>query len=198
MELKISRDIVDYWNDIRGGRPAPLRAELKPAPISALLPDLFILQWDDSGEIVFRLAGTRVCLLMGKELRERSFTALWPPRQRAGIQGLVHQVAEHLRPVSLHVSGYRRELDPLHFEMVLLPVLEEGGQGCRVLGSFAPVQASAWQTLEPVSILQAEHIRAIGGRSGQSVSGSTISLRDGMLTAIRRLSPFGRKLPVNQ
>ena len=65
--------LFQYWNRLRHGRPAPKRTEIEPADIKTLLADTFILERDTRGEAVFRLAGTRLCAVYGRELKGFSF-----------------------------------------------------------------------------------------------------------------------------
>src|SRR5258705_7752830 len=63
MKQASSRDVFNYWNERRGGRPAPDRSEIEPGAIRRALGDTFILAFDAGAEHPFRLAGTRVCAL---------------------------------------------------------------------------------------------------------------------------------------
>ena len=60
--------LFDYWNELRGKDAAPARVDISPAAISTILPSTFILEKDEQGAFAFRLAGTALCLLFGKEL----------------------------------------------------------------------------------------------------------------------------------
>ncbi len=82
--------LFQYWNRLRNGRPAPRRTEIEPADIKTLLADTFILEKDARGEPVFRLAGTRLCALYGRELKGFSFASLW----REKDQRLLSRLAE--------------------------------------------------------------------------------------------------------
>ena len=68
MNLNGTIALFQYWNRLRDGRPAPRRTEVEPADIKTLLADTFILEKDTRGEAVFRLAGTRLCAIYGREL----------------------------------------------------------------------------------------------------------------------------------
>jgi hypothetical protein len=163
MQLQISRSIYEYWNSIRGDDPIPLRSALRPGPISGILPDLFILQWEDGEDMTFRLAGTRVCTMLGTELGRQPFASVWGECESGYMPELVRRIAESGRPVCLDIRGYRQDYPPLAFEMVLLPVLDGETGARRMLGSLAPVFASAWQLVEPVGDLRLEGIRALDG-----------------------------------
>ena len=66
MKLNGSIELFQYWNRLRGTRPAPRRTEIEPSDIKTLLADTFILEQDSRGLPVFRLAGTRLCALFGR------------------------------------------------------------------------------------------------------------------------------------
>ena len=77
MKHAASRELYAYWEERRGTRPAPERAEIEPGAIRGVLSDAFILALDGSAGHPVRLAGTRVCALFGRELKGESFLDLW-------------------------------------------------------------------------------------------------------------------------
>ncbi len=93
MKLEGSIALFQYWNRLRHGRPAPRRTEVEPANIKSLLADTFILEKDTRGEAVFRLAGTRLCAVYGRELKGFSFPSLWRVRDQRLIARLVGETA---------------------------------------------------------------------------------------------------------
>ncbi len=193
MKLAVSRDMVTYWNEIRGLDPAPTRAALKPGSISNLLPDLFILQRDRSGLPLFRLAGTRVCTLVGRELRQQSFRALFPVDQQQKLRMLIHGVADRLRPALLTLAAIREEPARLDFEMVLLPVLEEGRDSRLVLGVIAPLGLNARQILSPVRMFSIDNLEPIRTEFAQGAAESMTETDWSMLAVLKRLSGLGNK-----
>jgi hypothetical protein len=72
-----SRELYAYWDKKRGKRAAPERAEIEPGAIRNVLSDAFILALDGGAGHPFRLAGTRVCALFGRELKSEPFIGLW-------------------------------------------------------------------------------------------------------------------------
>ena len=76
MKQEGSLALFHYWNRLRGDRPAPKRTDIEPADIKTLLGDTFILERDTRGEAIFRLAGTRLCAIYGRELKGFAFTSL--------------------------------------------------------------------------------------------------------------------------
>ena len=97
--------LFQYWNRLRDGRPAPKRTEIEPADIKSLLADTFILERDTRGEAVFRLAGTRLCAIYGRELKGFSFPSLWREKDQRLIARLIHGVFQQK---SVVVIAYRR------------------------------------------------------------------------------------------
>ena len=78
--------VVPVLERLRNGRPAPKRTEIEPADIKRLLADTFILEKDTRGEAMFRLAGTRLCAIYGRELKGFSFPSLWRERDQRLVQ----------------------------------------------------------------------------------------------------------------
>ena len=66
------------------------RTEIEPADIKTLLADTFILEKDTRGEAVFRLAGTRLCAIYGRELKGFAFASLWKDKDQRMVARLAH------------------------------------------------------------------------------------------------------------
>jgi len=77
MKHKINQALFDYWNVMRGGRPAPFRADIQPGDIKRLLPYLFILERKSEWDYAFRLAGTKLCNTYGMEFRNHNLLSMW-------------------------------------------------------------------------------------------------------------------------
>jgi len=152
--------LFQYWNRLRNGRPAPKRTEIEPADIKALLPDTFILEKDTGGKAVFRLAGTRLCAVYGRELKGFSFPSLW----REQDQRLVGRVADGVfRAKTLAVltfEGCSRGRRTLAFEMLLLP-LDGGIEHPRSLGIMSARDKPFWMGADPLVEGRIESVRVV-------------------------------------
>jgi hypothetical protein len=71
-----TKDMVRYWASLASGRHPPLRSDVSPRAIAKLLPRVFIISNED-GVWKFRLAGTELYALYGRELTGQSFSAVW-------------------------------------------------------------------------------------------------------------------------
>src|SRR5258706_16475846 len=77
MKHPSSSEFFAYWDEKRGGARAPDRSEIEPGAVRELLGDIFVLSYDATSGHPFRVAGTRVCALAGRDLKDRSFSALF-------------------------------------------------------------------------------------------------------------------------
>jgi len=67
------REFFAYWNGKRGNSRAPDRSEIEPNAVRGLLGDIFVLSCDAAAGYPFRVAGTRVCALFGRDMKDKSF-----------------------------------------------------------------------------------------------------------------------------
>ncbi|BCP54198.1 PAS domain-containing protein [Kaistia sp. 32K] len=139
-----------YWNRQRGAAPAPIRRDIAPDQISGLLGDMFILQADEDGAFPFRLAGTRLCAIFGRELTGQDFRSLWSGEERRAMTASLQSVREGT--VIVHrLTGFNGRGQTLTAEMILLPLSQDGLAIDRVLGLFAPVERPYWLGLHPLT-----------------------------------------------
>jgi hypothetical protein len=62
--------LLDYWMVRRGPRRCPDKADIDPTEIGPLLPHIILLDAaPDGGEFRYRLAGSRVTQMVGREMR---------------------------------------------------------------------------------------------------------------------------------
>src|ERR1700709_1482621 len=81
MKHKNSHLLVGYWSRLRQGRDAPDQTDIDPRQIKRILSYTFILDCENPGRPVYRLAGTALCERFGFELKGTGFPARWrPPR----------------------------------------------------------------------------------------------------------------------
>ena len=144
MQHKSSKKIYEYWNKVRDGRFAPNRFEIEPARITDILPDVFILECHDSSIYRFRLAGTRLCTALGHELRGHNLLDYWAGDDREAVHTLLHNVAEDGAGAVIEFTCSNGERERAAFEMMLLPLVHNGRQVCRMLGSVGALNLPYW------------------------------------------------------
>jgi hypothetical protein len=162
MKLSSTRDLYGYWNERRGERAAPERADIDPTAIPRLLADTFLLGADGCGEPVFRLAGTRVCALFCRELKGATFADLFGRDSRRQIQELLGIVSEEAAATVAGVTAHLDDGLSGELELLLLPLCHQGRTDSRILGVLASVGSPYWLGAIPVATLSLRALRHIG------------------------------------
>src|SRR5580692_7978612 len=157
-----SRELYAYWDERRGKRPAPERAEIEPDAIRHVLSDAFILALDSGAGHPFRLSGTRVCALFGRELKSESFIGLWSAASQPAICDLL-AVLDHERVGTVAgVTAQNADGEPIELELLLLPLSASRPSLARTIGILAPLKIPQWLGSSPVGVLTLGGRRHIG------------------------------------
>lgn len=160
MNLNGTIALFQYWNRLRDGRPAPRRTEVEPADIKTLLADTFILEKDTRGEAVFRLAGTRLCAIYGRELKGFSFPSLWREKDQRLMARLIHGAFNQKSVLLLGYEGFSRNGRSNRFELLALP-LDGGAEHPRCLGLISAAEKPFWLGADPITDALIDSIRVI-------------------------------------
>lgn len=152
--------LFQYWNRLRDGRAAPRRSEIEPADIKTLLADTFILEADGRGEAVFRLAGTRLCAVYGRELKGFSFPSLWRNKDQRVLGRLLNAVFVDRKLATITFQGISAQGRTADFEMLVLP-LESGGERARCLGISTVSKYTYWLGSDPVIDAEVSSLRVV-------------------------------------
>ena len=140
MKHAASQELYAYWEQRRGGRPAPERADIEPGAIRQALSDTFILELADAAHgHSFRLAGTRVCALFGRELKGKSFVNLWATGSRQAISDLLTISSDESVGTVAGVTAENVFGEPLDLELLLLPLGIRRPSLARTIGILAPL-----------------------------------------------------------
>lgn len=164
MRHKTSSDVFTYWERIRGNADAPLRNLIQPSAIGHILPELFILENTVDDNPRFRLAGTAICNLMGRELRGENFAALWAGSQQDDPVRIAAGVMKHVVPALVHATGYCISGRSMTFEMILLPVRTSSDTCDRLLGCLTPTVYAPWLGNERLEFLALDRSRLLRER----------------------------------
>jgi hypothetical protein len=140
MKHPSNREFFAYWDERRGGARAPDRSEIEPGAVRELLGDIFVLSYDASAGFPFRVAGTRVCALLGCDLKDRSFSALFEPKQRREIEDIITVVAEELLPAVAGITATAEDGSAAHLELLLLPFNSRAHAPISLTGLLAPFE----------------------------------------------------------
>jgi len=166
-----SREFFAYWDKTRGNAPAPDRSDLDPGAVRERLGDIFVLSYEHAAGFPFRVAGTRVCALLGRDLKDKSFAALFTGECRCEIEDIVTFVAEEMLPAIAGITATSQEGTPAHLELLLLPFNNRAHVPVSLTGLLAPFESVAttlsdftltsWRYLHPAGRLVPRALRKL-------------------------------------
>jgi hypothetical protein len=162
MKHAASRELYAYWEERRGKRLAPERAEIEPGAIRQSLSDAFILALDGGAGYPFRLAGTRVCALFGRELKGQSFIGLWDSASRRTVTDLVTFLVDESVGTVAGATAKNSDGDEVELELLLLPLGARRPTFARAIGTLVPLNPLARLGLSPIGELTLGSRRHIG------------------------------------
>jgi len=139
MKHPSSRAFFSYWDDKRGGRRAPERSEIEPGPVRELLGDVFVLSYDKRSRFPVRVAGTRVCALLARDLKGCAFPALFDAASRGEIEDIITIAAEDLLAAVAGITATSDAGAPVHLELLLLPFSTRAHTPISLTGLLAPL-----------------------------------------------------------
>ena len=140
MKHPSNREFFAYWDEKRGDGRAPDRSEIEPGAVRELLGDIFVLSYDGAAGHPFRVAGTRVCALLGCDLKDRSFSALFKPDARREIEDIIAVVAEEMLAAVAGITATSEDGSPAHLELLLLPFNARAHTPLSLTGLLAPFE----------------------------------------------------------
>jgi hypothetical protein len=141
MKHPSSRQFYAYWDEQRGDARAPDRSEIEPGAVRELLGDIFVLSYDSTAGYPFRVAGTRVCALLGRDLKDRSFSELFAPDSRREIEDIIAVVAEEMLAAVAGITAISEDGRPAHLELLLLPFNARAHTPLSLTGLLAPFES---------------------------------------------------------
>jgi len=142
MKHPSSREFFAYWDAKRGDARAPDRSEIEPGAVRELLGDIFVLSYDHDAGYPFRVAGTRVCALLGRDLKDASFSALFAAESRREIEDVITYVSEEILPAIAGITATSEGGAVAHLELLLLPFKNRAHAPISLTGMLAPFEGN--------------------------------------------------------
>lgn len=165
-----TRALYAHWNERRGERAAPERGEIDPVAIRHALGDTFMLAADFVDELRFRLAGTRVCALFGRELKGELFAPLWSEDCRQQMESLLTIVTTEKVGAVAGLTARTDDGTETDAELLLLPLAYAGHARIRAVGVLAPIEIPYWAGENPVTELTLGSLRHLGSEVETTVA----------------------------
>jgi hypothetical protein len=144
-----------YWERLRAGRIAPFRAEIDPREFEIALENMFIVERIAPGNLRIRLAGMKVCEMMGMEVRGMQPGLFIAEADRGRFERLLDVVMSEPAVVEITLEAPARP-GAFRATMLLMPLRSDFGEINRVLGCMsgegAAYQAPLAFALREISI----------------------------------------------
>lgn len=171
MRHAVSRDLHDYWDRLRAGRTAPERGDIDPAAIRHILAYTFVLDVPGSarpraGDVTFRLSGTRLNALFGRDLRGCGFDRIWTGRGGILAGAVLDSVLEDRAAVVASAHGGPPGRSAIDLELLLLPLRHHGRTHARILGALSSPEVPNWMGLSAAAPLDLLSFRALSAHPG--------------------------------
>lgn len=117
----------DYWNQIRGERPMPARADFNPIDVPSLLPYIMLSDvFYDPLRIRYRLVGTRISEIEGQDLTGKWIDEdAWPEDLEAWYEDY-RIVTQSRAPLFGRDDLVYPERSHIGYEWALLPLSNDG------------------------------------------------------------------------
>jgi hypothetical protein len=162
MKHPLTRELYDYWNGRRGEEAMPERNDIDPAAIRRILAESFVLAVEPGQHPRFRVAGTKVCELFGRELRGEDFMGLWGQEAAPQIRDFVSLVAGEGIGILAGVTMEAGDGLACPLELLILPLSHQGKGGQRMLGSLMPLEQPFWLGTRPARHLDLGVVKFVG------------------------------------
>lgn len=140
MKHPSNREFYAYWDEKRAGARAPDRSEIEPEAVRELLGDIFVLSYDSAAGYPFRVAGTRLSALLGRDLRDQSFSGLFVQDGRREIEDIITAVTEEMLAAVAGITAASDDGTPVHLELLLLPFNSRAHAPISLTGLLAPFE----------------------------------------------------------
>jgi hypothetical protein len=158
MKHPSNQEFFAYWNEKRGDGRAPDRGDIQPDAVRELLGDIFVLACDEANRYPFRVAGTRLTALLGRDLKGESFPGLFEAEGRRDIEDVITAVTEDMLAAVAGITATSAE-GLAHLELLLLPFNQRAHVPMSLTGLLAPFESghgalrdfklTSWRYLHP-------------------------------------------------
>ena len=136
MKDQILSDLFTYWEQLRQGREVPARSELDPRAIRSGIHHTFILEMSGPEDFRFRIAGSKVCDLLGLELRSMPARSLIDPIDRASFDEALMSIVERSEVAEIRLESATAKQSGVQGRMLLMPMSDDKGNITRIFGGI--------------------------------------------------------------
>jgi hypothetical protein len=138
-----SRQLFRHWEMLRAERACPTREEFDLASLKPLMADMIIIDRDHlRNSFRFRLAGTRVCSLFGRNVTGTSVVENWDNFEADVISRHLLTVVNQQQPAVVRMRLTTDRGQVVAAELVALPVQMRGSHRIQIIGALFPFRSA--------------------------------------------------------
>ena len=130
--MNIIAHVHTVWQGLRGSELVPYRSQLSPMDLGSAVTQLAILETVSSGTR-FRVAGERLNLVVGYNLREAHFLSIFDRVSRNHAESAANQTILNKSKTIINGSMQTVMGQSTAYEMILLPMRSDCGTINRIL-----------------------------------------------------------------
>lgn len=153
--------LFTYWDRLRAGRPAPDRSEIDPRDIAPILGSTFILEGDRSGSLSYRLAGSRICAIFGREMKGAGFLDAFTDTGRSAAIRALRDALSANAGLSMSLTGTSTAGRSMALDATVLPLVHRGRIGARMIGCMAAPDTPYWVGRDGIETIAVESVRLL-------------------------------------
>jgi hypothetical protein len=143
-----------YWDRKRAGRSMPARADIQPVEIAPLMPQAYIVDASDDGKLSYRLFGTSLVALFGREMTGRPMAEGLPAQAAEEARARYRTVIRDRQPLYHQAQLHEPRNNYTEVERLILPLSPNDIRVDMMIGIVVPkrlIVAQAMPALRRVS-----------------------------------------------
>jgi hypothetical protein len=168
-----SRSLFAYWESLRAERACPNREEFAFEPVKNLMPDMVVLEQDLArGGYRFRLAGSRVCALFGRNLTASDALSGWDAYETSILRNHFKLAFDNFQPILVRMRLLTDTGITVAAELIAMPIRARQSNRIQLIGglfSFCDVSDLSYRSIQTRELASA---RAIWTEHGGGMLGN--------------------------
>ncbi len=157
-----SRELFRYWERLRKEDSAPQKNTLELKEIPSLLPHIGILERHPlKQQYSWRLAGTGLCKLFGREMTGTQFLKGWPEFEASVVARMLDAVVSSHQPAIARIRASNSVGEQLGLELLALPLATERPNRTLVLTGLMAFRQPLWLGKKQLTQFELSRVKMI-------------------------------------
>jgi len=157
-----SRVLFRFWESARGEMAAARKQDLDLKKVAKILPNLCILERDKhTPAYKWRLAGTGVCKIWGKELTGCDVLEGWPDFERQTMLSGFDMVVATLQPCVARFKAVNDLGAEIGIEFIGFPIQDTTTGAIQILAAVVPFRSPDWLGTQNLVAFEISSMRKI-------------------------------------